>query len=148
VKNSDVNQRLGFLVNEVGRLYGRQFDQRSRQRLGLSRAQCRLLGVLARHDGARPLTQAELADRLDLTAMGVGSLCDRLASGGWIRRQPCPTDRRANEVLLQPKAHKELDAALAISDEVQSHALAGLSAEHRSLLMTLLRHVHRNLTTP
>ena len=65
MKKQDYSNRFGFLVNEVGRLYGRHFDQLSRQQLGLSRAQCRLLGVLAMHQGERPLNQAELAGRLD-----------------------------------------------------------------------------------
>jgi hypothetical protein len=42
MKKPDLSQRFGFLVNEVGRLYGRQFDQLSRTEVGLSRAQCRL----------------------------------------------------------------------------------------------------------
>lgn len=146
VKKRDFSHRLGFLVNEVGRLYGRRFDQLSRQQLGLSRAQCRLLGVLAMHEGDRPLTQAELAERLDLTAMGVASLCDRLEAGGWIRRQASPTDRRANEIALQSKAHKALDAALSIGDRLQMQALAGLSAVQREQFMALLRTVHANLT--
>jgi DNA-binding MarR family transcriptional regulator len=147
VSKRDFSHRFGFLVNEVGRLYGRRFDQLSRQQLGLSRAQCRLLGVLAQHEGERPLTQAELAERLDLTPMGVTSLCDRMEAGGWIRRQASPSDRRANEISLQRKAHEGLDAALGLGDEVQDQALSGLSATERGQLMSLLRKVHANLTT-
>ena len=148
MKKKDYSNRFGFLVNEVGRLYGRHFDQLSRQQLGLSRAQCRLLGVLAMHQGERPLTQAELAERLDLTAMGITSLCDRLEAGDWIKRQSSPTDRRAKEIVLQNKARLELEAALAIGDVVQAQALAGLDAAQRKQLMSLLRKVHGNLTSP
>ena len=147
MKKRDFTHRLGFLVNEVGRLYSRRFDQLSRQKLGLSRAQCRLLGVIATHDGDRPLTQAELASRLDLTPMGVASLCDRMEAGGWIRRQASPNDRRANEISLRPQADKGLDAALEISDSVQARALAGMSAAERDQLVALLRKVHANLTS-
>ena len=145
---SDINNRFGFLVNEVGRLYGRRFDQLSRQQLGLSRAQCRLINILARHAGDTPLTQTELADRLDLTTMGVASLCKRLESGGWVTRRVSPTDSRANEIVLQPKALDELKAAHAISDKVQVQALQGLSAQQRSALMDMLHHIHNNLTAP
>jgi DNA-binding MarR family transcriptional regulator len=142
----DFSHRFGFLVNEVGRLYGRRFDQMARQQLGLSRAQVRLLGQLAQHDGDRPLSQTELADRLDLTTMGVASLCERMEAAGWIRRRASETDRRANEVHLESRAHEALDAALAIGDEVQSQALAGLSAAERSQLIALLRKAHANLS--
>lgn len=148
MKKQDYSNRFGFLVNEVGRLYGRHFDQLSRQQLGLSRAQCRLLGVLAMHQGERPMTQAELSGRLDLTAMGITSLCDRLEAGAWIKRQPSPTDRRAKEIVLEDKAKLELEAALAIGDVVQTQALTGLDAAQRKQLMSLLRKVHGNLTSP
>lgn len=142
----DFSHRFGFLVNEVGRLYGRRFDQLARQQLGLSRAQVRLLGQLARHDGDRPLTQVDLAERLDLTPMGVATLCERMEAAGWIRRQASAADRRANEVHLEPKAEKALDAAVALGDEVQADALAGLSAAERSQLIALLRRAHANLS--
>lgn len=82
---------FGFLVNEVGRLYSQQFDRLAREKLGLSQAQCRLLVVLARHKGEQALSQAELAQRMDLTPMAVATLCDRMAvrggsSGGRTRR--------------------------------------------------------------
>ena len=45
----DFSQRFGFLVNDVAKLYGEQFDRLARERIGLSRAQCRVLGALAMH---------------------------------------------------------------------------------------------------
>jgi DNA-binding MarR family transcriptional regulator len=141
----DFSRRFGFLVNEVGRLYGRAFDQLARE-LGLSRAQVRLIGVLAAHQGDKPLTQAELAERLDVTTMGVTSLCDRMEAAGWLKRRPSSTDRRANEIELQPAAHQALERAMSLSDTVQARALSGLSATERSQLMALLRKVHSNLS--
>ena len=146
MKKRDFIHRFGFLVNEVGRLYGRAFDQQARGKLGLSRAQCRLIGVLAAHGDESPLSQTELAERLDLTPMGVASLCDRMQASGWLRRRPSPTDRRINEIELEPAAHKALDAALAVGDRIQDEALAGLSAAERAQLMALLRKVHANLS--
>lgn len=145
---SDINHRFGFLVSEVGRLYGRRFDKLSRQQLGLSRAQCRLINILARHDAEVPLTQTELADRLDLTTMGVASLCKRLESGGWVTRRVSPADSRANEIILQPKAFAELKGAYAISDKVQLQALRGLTAQQRTALLEMLHLIHENLTAP
>lgn len=142
----DFSHRFGFLVNEVGRLYGRRFDQLARERLGLSRAQIRLIGALASHGADEPLSQAALAERLDLTAMGVASLVDRMEAAGWVRRIAHPTDRRVNGVQLQPHALEVLDDAVAVADEVQAHALAGLSAAERAQLIALLRRAHANLS--
>lgn len=134
----DFTQRFGFLVNDVAKLYGELFDRLARERIGLSRAQCRLLGVLAMHSDGRPMSQIELAHRLGLSAMGVAGLCDRMAAAGWIRREPCASDRRVNEVHLQPSAEQALDAALTIGDSLHAQALAGLSPAERTQLLTLL----------
>lgn len=143
---SDLNERFGFVVKEVARLYSRRFDQLARQQLGLSLSQCRLIGELARHEGEVPLSQVKLADRLELTPMGVAGLCERMEAAGWIRRQPSATDRRANEVVLEPKAEAAMAAAMKLGDEVQAQALAALGEADRQRLMSLLQAVRANLS--
>jgi DNA-binding MarR family transcriptional regulator len=140
----DLSGRFGFLVHDVGRLYARRFDALARQRLGLTRAQCRLLGALSMHEG-EPMSQAALAERLELTAMAVAGLCDRMEAAGWIRRQPSATDRRVNEVALQPRARAALDDALKVGDSVTTQAMAGMTDADQRQLLALLRRVHANL---
>jgi DNA-binding MarR family transcriptional regulator len=134
----DFTRRFGFLVNDVARLYGQQFDRLARERIGLSQAQCRLLGVLAANGGAPPLSQTELAHRLGLSTMAVGGLCDRMAAAGWLRREPSARDRRVNELHLEPSARKALEGALAIGDALTSRTLSALSAAERTQLLALL----------
>jgi DNA-binding MarR family transcriptional regulator len=134
----DYTRRFGFLVNDVSRLYIQQFDRLAREQIGLSQAQCRLVGVLASHEGDELLSQTELAQRLGLSTMAVGGLCDRMAAAGWIRREPSPTDRRINRLQLEPRARKALTAALAIGDDLTTRALAPLSAAERAQLLALL----------
>jgi DNA-binding MarR family transcriptional regulator len=132
------DRRFGFLVSDVARQYGQQFDRAAREKLGLSQAQCRLLGVLAAHEDEQALSQADLAQRLGLTPMGVASLCDRMAAAGWIERRPRADDRRINELHMAPSARKALEKAMAIGDELTTAALAGLSAAERAQLLALL----------
>ncbi|MDF1485623.1 MarR family transcriptional regulator [Ramlibacter sp. H39-3-26] len=141
----DFSRRFGFLVNDVAKLYGEQFDRLARERMGLTRAQLRLLGALSRHDGPQPLSQAELAQRLDLSAMAVATLCDRMEAAGWLRREPSPHDRRAKWVRAQPPAEDAIDEALALGDAVQARALACLSAAERSQLTALLGKARQGL---
>ena len=145
MKKHDFSHRFGFVVNEMGRLYGRQFDQLSREELKLSRAQCRLLGQVATSAGDQPPTQAELAANLDLTPMAVATLVDRMEAAGWITRRPSEKDRRANAIALQPQAEAALEKALAVGDRVQEAALAGFSAAERKQLVALLQRVRANL---
>jgi DNA-binding MarR family transcriptional regulator len=140
-----ITERFGFLVNELGRLYSQQFDREARERLGLSQAQCRLLFTLARHEEDEPLSQAELAARVGVSAMAVTTMCDRLAAGGWIERRPSPDDRRVNRLHIQPKARKALDKALQLGDELTERVLADFSAAERKQLIALLARAREGL---
>jgi len=141
----DFTQRFGFLVKNVGKLYSEEFDRLARERIGLTSAQCRLLGALAMHGEDEPLSQAELAQRLDLTPMAVAGLCDRMAAAGWIRREPSATDRRVNRIRLEPSAEKALDAALSISDGLNARVMSVLSQPERAQLLSLLGRVRDSL---
>jgi DNA-binding MarR family transcriptional regulator len=145
VTKPTLSARFGFLVNEVGRLYSQQFDRLAREQLGLSQAQCRLLAVLAWHEGDAPMSQAELAHKTGLTPMGVAAMCDRLAAAGWIERRAHPEDRRVNHLHIKPSARKALDRALAIGDTLTADALAGLSASERAQLLALLAKARHGL---
>ena len=140
-----LTHRFGFLVNELGRLYSQQFDREARERLGLSQAQCRLLFVLAAHDEDQPLSQAELAEKVGVSAMAITTMCDRLATGGWIERRPSAEDRRVNRLHIQAKARKALDRALAIGDDLTDRVLADFSAAERKQLIALLARAREGL---
>jgi DNA-binding MarR family transcriptional regulator len=145
MKKPDLSQRFGFVVNEVGRLYSRQFDQLSREELGLSRAQCRLIGQVAFSETGHAPTQAALAQHLDLTPMAVATLVDRMEAAGWITRRPSATDRRANAIELQPRAEEALLKAIEVGDRVQESALVGFSAAEHVQLVAMLQRVRANL---
>ncbi len=142
----DFTQRFGFLVKSVGKLYIEEFDRLARERIGLSSAQCRLLGALAMHDEDESLSQTELAQRLDLTPMAVAGLCNRMAAAGWIRREPSAIDRRVNKIHLEPSAEQALDAALSISDGLNARVMSVLSQSERAQLLSLLARVQGSLT--
>ena len=141
---TDLSQRFGFLVNELGRLYSQQFDRHARDKLGLTQAQVRLLAVLASHDD-EPVSQADLAHKVGVTPMAVAALCDRLAAAGWIERRPHPEDRRVNHLHMLPKARKALQQAMAIGDRLTGSVLEGFSAAERRDLVALLQRAREGL---
>jgi DNA-binding MarR family transcriptional regulator len=140
----DLSSRFGFLVADVGRLYSRAFDRYARDRLGLTRAQLRLLSAIVTQPS--PPNQVAMAEFLEMTPMGVTALCDRMEAAGWIRREADPTDRRAKILYPQPKAHEAFAAAMRIGDIVQRRALGGLDTARRQQLIRLLKFVHANLS--
>ncbi len=145
MKKYDFSLRVGFLLDEVGHLYTRSFDQQSRERLGLSHAQCRLIGVVASNTEGRPSKQSELAQQLGLSPMGVTSLCDRMEAAGWIQRGLCATDKRANSIELREPARAALEAARMLNDEIQENALRGFTVTERERLTSMLQRIDANL---
>ena len=139
----DLDRSFGFLVHDVARLFGRRFNQRALLFLGLTRAQCKVLGYLARNEG---INQAGLADLLEIKPMTLVRQIDRMEGDGWIERRPQPGDRRARRLVLTDKARPILARILDLSNEVRAESFAGLSKDDGKQLIELLRRVHGNLS--
>lgn len=141
----DLDRSFGFLVHDVARLFGRRFNQRALLFLGLTRAQCKVLGYLARNEG---INQAGLADLLEIKPMTLVRQIDRMEADGWIERRPDPSDRRARRLLLTEKARPILTQIFELSADIRQEAFADLSDEDGSHLIDLLRRVHARLSEP
>jgi MarR family transcriptional regulator for hemolysin len=139
----DLDRSFGFLVHDVARLFGRRFNQRALLFLGLTRAQCKVLGYLARNEG---INQAGLADLLEIKPMTLVRQIDRMEEDGWIERRPDPADRRARRLVLTEKARQILARILDLSNEVRTEAFVGLSEAEGRYLIDLLARVHGNLS--
>lgn len=138
----DLDRSFGFLVNDVARLFGRRFSQNGK-RLGLTRAQCRTLGYLARNEG---INQAGLADVLEIRPMTLVRQIDRMEEAGWIERRPDPSDRRARRLYLTAKARPILGRIWRVATVTRDEALARLSPVESETLIDLLRRVHDSLS--
>jgi MarR family transcriptional regulator for hemolysin len=132
---------LGFLIVDVGRLWGKRFDQRAK-RLGLNRAQAKVLGYLARNEG---INQAGLAELLEIEPITLVRLLDRMGHAGWVERQQDPNDRRAHRLYLGAKARPVLAAIRKVSDETRDEALDGISPEEQEQFRQMLERIHGNL---
>ena len=140
----DLDRSFGFLVNDVARLFGRRFDQNGRgRRLGLTRAQCRTLGYLARNEG---INQAGLADLLEIRPMTLVRQIDRMEEAGWIERRADPADRRARRLYLTAKARPVLGRIWNVANETRDEALARLTPQESDQLIDLLHRVHSTLS--
>jgi DNA-binding MarR family transcriptional regulator len=138
----NLDRSFGFLVTDVARLFGRRFAHHGK-RLGLTRAQCRTLGYLARNEG---INQAGLADVLEIRPMTLVRQVDRMEEAGWIERRPDPADRRARRLYLTDKARPVLGRIWSVANETRDEALARLSALEGEQLIDLLRRVHATLS--
>ena len=138
----DLEKRFGFLVVDVGRLYGKRYDELAKSSLELTRAQCRMIAYLAHYGD---MNQASLAERLEVAPISAGRLLERMEEGGWVVRTPNPEDRRELLVSLTPKAEGALNGARRVGDEVQAEALAGFTPEEAEQFSGMLQRVRANL---
>ncbi|WP_322030941.1 MarR family transcriptional regulator [Paraburkholderia sp. J76] len=139
---TDLEKRFGFLVVDVGRLYGQRYDELAKSSLELTRAQCRMIAYLAHYGD---MNQARLAELLEVAPISAGRLLERMEEGGWVERAPNPEDRREWLVSLTPKAEGVLTGARRVGDEVQAEALAGFTPEEAAQFSAMLQRVRANL---
>src|SRR5689334_8600395 len=121
--NAELDRSFGFLLHDIARLLRKRFDQRARG-LGLTRAQWQVLAHLARHEG---INQTGLAEILEIAAITLGRLIDRMEEAGWVERRPHPGDRRARLLYMAAKARPVFDEMRASGDLVRKEAMSGLS---------------------
>jgi len=133
---------IGFLLNDAARLMRKDFERRTRS-VGLTRAQWQTLFHLARNEGCNQVT---LADLLEVEPITLARVVDKLEACGLVERRPDPSDRRARLLFLGERAHPLLEQLRALGAETREIALAGISEDERTLLMTLLTKMRANLT--
>src|SRR5262245_7766111 len=133
---------IGFLLNDAARLMRKDFERRTRS-LGLTRAQWQTLFHLHRNEGCN---QATLADLLEVEPITLARLIDRLEASGLVVRQQDPNDRRARLLFLGERAHPLLDELKTLGAQTRQIALAGISEDEQTLLMTLLTKMRANLS--
>ena len=141
--NQSPDNTLFYMLHDVTRQIRKHFDRRA-TRLELTRAQWRALKVTSRHEG---LSQSELAEHLDMEAIPVGRVIDRLEKTGFVERRADPADRRRWRLYLTPKAHAIVGEMEVIADELRDDALRGIERTDLDNLMGVLNQIKENLAT-
>ena len=104
--------------------------------VGLTPPLFALLNVISAREGA---IQQELGSALGIDRSTMVSLIDQLESAGLASRRPSAKDRRAREIAITPKGRRLLQRARGLISQVEDEILAGLTADERDELLTLLR---------
>lgn len=133
--------QISFLIADVTRLMRRSFDIRARA-IGVTRPQWRMLVTLSRNEGAN---QGRLAELLDVEAISLCRMVDRLEESGLVERRSDPSDRRAWRIYLTDQAKPVLAEVRAVADELSEDALAGLTGPDRDALQNMLERIRTNL---
>ncbi len=135
-------RHFGFLMHDIARFGRKQFDARAKT-LGLTRAQWQALVFLRRQEG---VSQAGLAEALDLEPITVARLIDRMEEAGWVERRADSSDRRVHRLYITEPARPVMARLEAVSNELREEAFIGLSEAERDQLLDLLTRVRVNLS--
>jgi MarR family transcriptional regulator, transcriptional regulator for hemolysin len=132
----NMKREILFQLSDVARSMRTYFDQRAREH-GITRAQWTVLTRLDRQEG---MTQAEMAEVLEIQPISLVRLIDRLCEQGLVERRPHPSDRRANRLYLTSDGRRMIVELGPLAREVAGEVLDSLSeAEIADLLQKLLR---------
>ena len=137
-----MNDMVGTLLADVSRLMRRSFDSRARA-IGVTRAQWQVLSVLARHEG---VNQGGLAELLDVEAITLCRMIDRLEEANLVERRPNPADRRAWCLFLKDRARQLLDELRPLAMDLIDESMMGLSTDDVEHLRQSLGRIRSNLT--
>jgi DNA-binding MarR family transcriptional regulator len=104
----------------------------------LGRGRLRLLALLGSEDG---LTNADIAEKLDIRPSSVSAQVAALVEDEMIERRASDDDGRVSLIFITEKGREALAALQSDNDELSEQAFAILSDEEREQLQDLLRRV-------
>lgn len=133
---------LGYLIADLSRLYGRVFDRRAAH-LGLTRVQWRALKRIHQNEG---LTQAALADVMDMEPIAVGRVVDRLQKAGFVERRNDPNDRRCWRLHLSPQSNELMDLIEDVATGLREDSLAEVVPDDLRITLQVLGQIRETLS--
>lgn len=138
----DLSNAVGFLIAEASRHVRRSLYSRIAA-YGVRGGSWYPLRVLWQRDG---LTQREIATRLGITEPSTHEMLRAMEADGLVERRRNDEDRRKMRIYLTRRAEKLREPLLAIADEVNGVALAGLKKTEQRQLKLALQHVIQQLS--
>jgi DNA-binding MarR family transcriptional regulator len=130
------------LLNDAARQLRRDFLRRV-QPDGLTPLQWRALAYVERNEG---MSQAALAEMLEIQPISLARVIDRLEAAGWVERRRDSRDRRVQRLHLTDKAAPILAELHRHAEATLARALRGVTDQDRARAITVLGVIKRNLT--
>ena len=120
---SDLEERFSGALHNTSRAWRQALDRRLKF-LGVSQASWMTIAVAAKAKG--PLSQSELAQRLDVEGATMVAMVDRLVKAGFVIREPSTTDRRVKRILLTQAGNLLYDKVRAEAATFRQELLANV----------------------
>ncbi len=132
-------ESIGFLISETARLQRSEFEKRiANAGFELTPGEARALLNIGHRSGCR---QNEIAEKMGVEPMTMSGYIDKLESLNLVERLPDPTDRRARNVVLKPKAEPMLAEIRQLAKVLLSDMVAEMAEDEREALHNALKTV-------
>lgn len=139
-----MDSNVAFLASDVGRLFRKRLEMSTRD-LGITGPSWRALAHIRGNPG---INQQSLAALLEVEAMTVARMIDRLEKQNLVERRPDPTDRRAWLLYLAPGAESELNALRDRAEVIIQQSTEMFTPQELDLLVSLLKRMRERLLEP
>lgn len=140
---NEQERAVGTLMADVSRLLRRRFEDAAKP-FGVTLPQWKALSTIHKQGD---ITQVALSSHLDIDAMTLSGILDRLDKRGLIERFVHPDDSRAKLARLTPAGLTLVEQTSAIGTTVFEQAIRGLSPDDLAALAQHLTQVRANLNS-
>lgn len=132
-----------FLTEVFGLVRGirKRFNARAAA-IDMTYARALAISHISRDPG---LSQAELAERLDIRTPSVNRTLDQLEEAGLIERRSDPLDKRVRRLFLTDRAHEQAEKVVGFTEELRREAYQGIPPEELAQALATLRRIQQNL---
>jgi MarR family transcriptional regulator for hemolysin len=142
---SDLEERFSGALHNTSRAWRQALDRRLKF-LGVSQASWMTIAVAAKAKG--PLSQSELAQRLDVEGATMVAMVDRLVKAGLVVREPSLTDRRVKRVVLTPAGDLLYERVRTEAAAFRKELLDGIDAKKLLVATELLENLQGIIDPP
>jgi len=130
---------IGYLINHLAFVLGRQSDQVLQERLGLGFSQFKILKILQH---ATNIQQKQIAEKLGQTEASISRQMKLLVEAGLLQVTVNPANRREHITRLTSKGERIADEAISVLGVYHAPVFEGLNEKQQAALLESLGVLH------
>lgn len=130
---------IGYLLNHLAFVLGRQSDQVLQERLGIGLSQFKIMLTL---EWSPHIQQKQIAERLGQTEASISRQMKLLEEQGLLNNTVNPANRREHIIRLTPKGERFTEEAKEILDAYHQPVFDTMNDKQKAVLTELLHNMH------
>ncbi|HMS50455.1 MAG TPA: MarR family winged helix-turn-helix transcriptional regulator [Candidatus Saccharibacteria bacterium] len=134
-----LSNNIGYLLNHLAFVLGRQSDQVLLERLGIGFSQFKILMVLRWNPH---IQQRVIAERLGQTEASISRQIKLLLGQGFLQSEKRPENRREHITALTLKGERFIDEAMSILNSYHAPVFESLSEKQQAVVLASLQQMH------